>query len=243
MSDSKFGAEVGGYVVSQAMQNEHVQTAVKQEAKKQFWSKLGFSSSSSSSSSVQQPAPQQEWGAPPPYAQQQFQQAPGVDESVIPGIDDAELERIVKWAKILRVAMILVSTLCIVTAFYNLATTSNTVATNFLAVYVFFFSTLVCCYEVALKQVVVIIVQNFGFLYNPVGRTIFVIFLAILLFQLSVMGMVMFAILLFMGIVQIYVDCKHPKFEKYKQVVHYFGKATAEYRSAPPADPNGSMTV
>lgn len=233
------------------MQNEHVQAAVKQEAKKAFWSKLGFSSSSSSAATTapaaaqQQAAPQQEWGAPPPYVQQQqqLQQQPVADETVIQGIDDVELDKIVKWAKMLRVAMIVVSTLCIITSFYNLATTSNTVATNFLAVYVFFFSALVCCYEVALKQVVIVIVQNFGFLYNPVGRTIFVVFLAILLFQLSIMGMVMFAILLAMGIVQIYVDVKHPKFEKYKQVVHYFGKATAQFRSASVTEPNGSMTV
>ena len=144
--------------------------------------------------------------------------------------------------------MIVVSTLCIITAFYNLATASNSVATNFLAVYVFFFSSLVCCYEVAIKQVVIIMVQNFGFLYNPIGRTIFVCFLAVLLFQLSTMGQVMFAILLVMGIVQIYVDCRHPKFEKYKMIIHYFVKASAQFRGTAAAsgvaiENNPSMTV
>jgi COPI associated protein len=108
------------------------------------------------------------------------------------GLDEDELQVIKKWAYNLRVAMIVVSTLCVITSWYNLATASNSIANNFLAVYVFFFSMIVCCYEVAIRQVTFIIVQNFGFMYNPVGRSIFLIFVAILLFQLSTMGQVMF---------------------------------------------------
>lgn len=232
---NNFANELGASVAQAAVQNPTVQNAVKQEAKKQFWSSLGFSNTASSSQQ-------------PPGMMPVPTQVPGgyvMDESVIQDIDDAELAKIEGWAKKLRVAMIVVSTLCIITAFYNLANTSNTVATNFLAVYVFFFSTLVCCYEIAVKQVVLIIVSNFGFLYNPIGRTIFICFLAVLLFQLSTMGMVMFAVLLAMGIVQIYVDCRHPKFEKYKMVIHYYGRASAQFRSAPPpmAMENPSTTV
>jgi hypothetical protein len=42
----------------------------------------------------------------------------------------------------------------------------------------------------------------------------------------------MFAILLAVGIVQIYVDCKHPKFEKYKRTLHYYNRVSAQYPSA-----------
>jgi hypothetical protein len=237
---NQFANEVGASVATAAMQNATVQNAVKQEAKNQFWSSMGFSKSQQ-----QQQQQQQQPGMEMPIPMQvPTQDGYLVDESVIQGIDDAELARIEGWAKKLRVAMILVSTLCIITAFYNLANTSNTVATNFLAIYVFFFSTLVCCYEIAVKQIVIIIVQNFGFLYNPIGRTIFICFLAVLLFQLSTMGMVMFAVLLAMGIVQIYVDCRHPKFEKYKMVINYFGRASAQFRAPPPmAMANPATTV
>ena len=141
------------------------------------------------------------------------------------------MAKILKWSKFLRTAMITVSILCIITSWYNLATASNSVSTNFLAVYVFFFSMMICCYELALKQAAILIVQNFGFMYNPVGRSVFLIFLAILLFQLSTMGQVMFAVLIVMGVLQIYVDIKHPKFETYKRTMHFYNKASATKNS------------
>lgn len=141
------------------------------------------------------------------------------------------MAKILKWSKFLRTTMIIVSVLCIITSWYNLATATNSISTNFLAVYVFFFSMMICCYELALKQVAVLIVQNFGFLYNPVGRSIFLMFLAILLFQLSTMGVVMFAVLLTVGILQIYVDIRHPKFETYKRTMHFYNKASASKKS------------
>lgn len=137
------------------------------------------------------------------------------------------MAKILKWSKFLRTAMIIVSILCIITSWYNLAQASNSVSTNFLAVYVFFFSMIICCYELALKQAAVLIVQNFGFMYNPVGRSIYLVFLAILLFQLSTVGKVMFAVLIIMGILQIYVDIRHPKFETYKRTMHFYNKASA----------------
>lgn len=147
------------------------------------------------------------------------------------------MAKILKWSKFLRISMITVSILCIITSWYNLAQASNSVSTNFLAVYVFFFSMIICCYELALKQAAVLIVQNFGFMYNPVGRSIFLTFLAILLFQLSTMGKVMFAILIIMGIIQIYVDIRHPKFETYKRTMHFYNKASAKK----PAQPQSSI--
>lgn len=141
------------------------------------------------------------------------------------------MAKILKWSKFLRISMIIVSVLCIITSWYNIAQSSNSISRNFLAVYVFFFSMMICCYELALKQVAVLIVQNFGFMYNPFGRSIFLMFLAILLFQLSTMGQVMFAILLVMGILQIYVDIRHPKFETYKRTLHYYNKASASKKS------------
>jgi uncharacterized membrane protein len=158
-------------------------------------------------------------------------QLPLINSFPLPGIDDEEMAKILKWSKFLRTTMIIVSVLCIITSWYNLAVSTNSVSTNFLAVYVFFFSMMICCYELALKQVAVLIVQNFGFMYNPIGRSIFLMFLAILLFQLSTMGVVMFAVLLAVGILQIYVDVRHPKFETYKRTMHFYNKASASKKS------------
>jgi hypothetical protein len=153
------------------------------------------------------------------------------------------MEKILKWSKFLRTSMIIVSVLCIITSWYNLATATNSVSTNFLAIYVFFFSSMICCYELALKQVAILIVQNFGFLYNPAGRSIFLIFLAILLFQLSTMGMVMFAVLIAMGVLQIYVDIRHPKFETYKRTMHFYNKASAKKSKSIVSTTSNPMTV
>jgi COPI associated protein len=101
------------------------------------------------------------------------------------------------------------------------STSSTDIGTTFIALYVFFFSSLICCYECALAQVSFMIVQNFGFMYNPVGRTIFLVFVAVLLFQLSDFGKACFAFLLLMLVVQLYVNFAHPKYESYIKKLHY----------------------
>ena len=41
----------------------------------------------------------------------------------------------------------------------------------------------------------------------------------------------MFAILIVVCILQIYVDIRHPKYEKYLRTIHYHGQATAQLPS------------
>jgi len=70
----------------------------------------------------------------------------------------------------------------------QLLTTSSSTSTDgfaviFIALYVFFFSVLLCCFEGAIRGVVNIIVTNFGFLYTRLGRIIFTIFFSRLVFQ------------------------------------------------------------
>lgn len=104
-----------------------------------------------------------------PGAQQRNASVYANNQNVL-DVTQEELAGMKKWASILRIIMLIVSTLMIVTAYYNIGVvnTTSTGSTNssatFLAVYVFFFSTLICCYEVALKFVSVYIVQNFGFM-------------------------------------------------------------------------------
>lgn len=153
----------------------------------------------------------------------------------IDDIDAEEFERIKYWARILKVAMIGISTLMIVCAWYNIASASNSVATNFLALYVFFLSVLLCCYEIALRQAALYIVQNFGFMYNPLGRAFFLVFIAILCFQLSTFGIVMFCFLLIFGMVEIYVRVVHPKYGKYIRSLHYYENVAPGAQATPPA--------
>ena len=140
--------------------------------------------------------------------------------NVIEGVTEEQFAQMKKWANILKYMMLVVSTLMMITAYYNFANTSNSVASNFLAVYILFFSTMICCYEVAWSAISSRIVNNFGFLYNPVGRTIFYILVAIMLFQLSIMGEIIFAFLLCTMAVHFYVDFRFPKFEKYLRMTH-----------------------
>ena len=149
--------------------------------------------------------------------QNQYNNGPN---NVIEGVTEEQFAQMKKWANILKYMMLVVSTLMMITAYYNFANTSNSVASNFLAVYILFFSTMICCYEIAWSAISSRIVNNFGFLYNPFGRTIFYILVAIMLFQLSIMGEIIFAFLLCTMAVHFYVDFRFPKFEKYLRMSH-----------------------
>lgn len=148
--------------------------------------------------------------------------------TILRGVDEEELYLIEKWVKILRVGMIIISTLMAITAFYNFLNAANDMATNLLAFYVLFFSILICCYEISMRMIAIYIVQNFGFLYNPAGRTLFYIFCAFLCWSLSVMGKVAFALLITAIAVRLVVDCKHPKLEQYLMIKHFHGRVDLE---------------
>jgi uncharacterized membrane protein len=141
--------------------------------------------------------------------------------NVLQGLSEEEKAAMSAWAKKIRVAMLIIGTLMFVVAFYNFASSSNSLSSNFLAIYVLFFATLICCYEIALKRTSFIIAQNFGFMYSPIGRSIFLALVAFMCFELSTFGKVMFAFLVVMGFVQLYVNCKHPKFEEYMRSLHF----------------------
>ena len=83
-------------------------------------------------------------------------------------------------------AYIGISTFMVITALLSFV--SLTVLTaGFLAFYVLMFSCLVCCHSASFKWfgIAKFIVQNFGFLYNPVGRLAFFMFLAVLVWDLG----------------------------------------------------------
>lgn len=141
-------------------------------------------------------------------------------------VSPEELVRIQYWAKILKIAMMIISTLMIVTGLYNVlsSSTSVSVSTLFLALYVFFFAVMICCFECGLKAATMAIVQNFGFMYNPIGRFFFMLFVAFLCYELSVLGKICFALLIVELGVQLYVYATHPYFATYMQKLHYYDK-------------------
>lgn len=144
------------------------------------------------------------------------------DIGSLEGVNPEEFETIKKWANYLRYSMIAISTLMIITGYYNL--NGATLAKGFLAFYLLMFSTLICCYEIALKRVSLIIVQNFGFMYSGQGRGLFILFVAVLCYQMSTLGIVCFALLLAYFCVLIYAYCSHPKLELYLRKLHYCEK-------------------
>lgn len=139
-------------------------------------------------------------------------------------VNPEELVKIQYWARILKFAMIGISTMMIITSFYVILSSSSSVSvsTLFIALYVFFFAIMICCFECGLKVATTVIVQNFGFMYNPVGRFFFILFVAFLAYELSVLGKVCFALLLAELAVQIFVYLKYPHFATFMKKSHYY---------------------
>jgi hypothetical protein len=63
--------------------------------------------------------------------------------------------------------MIVMCLLASVMAWYNVILAKH-VADACLGIYLFIFSMVIGCYEVALRRAAILIVQNFGFLYRSV---------------------------------------------------------------------------
>jgi hypothetical protein len=184
-----------------------------------------------------------------------------LNQAVLQGVSQEQLENIKKLARTLRIVMIVISTCMMIVCYYNLGTVTTTsssssttgssvTSTSFIAVYVLFFATLICCYEIGWSAIASTLVQNFGFLYYPISRLIFLILVSIsfhqksftaavvlssnilvfdaclflqveiLLFQLSTFGIVIFVFLLIAMLMELAVSCKYPKYEKYVRLTH-----------------------
>ena len=136
-------------------------------------------------------------------------------------VDPQELEEMKKWAAKLRITNLGVSTLLMLSSFFSLGSTDLTLV--FIALYVFFFSMLLCCYELGLQAVASVIAQNFGFVYNTIPRRVFIVLVAILCYELGLIGKIAMGILLGSECVHAYVMFKHPKFNYYMKLKHFYG--------------------
>ncbi len=135
-------------------------------------------------------------------------------------LDPKELAEIEKWIYQLKQAYTLVGVLMLIAAFFSLGT--NDLATLFLAIYVWFFGFLILCVECALKVVAKIIAENFGFMYNPVMRFLFIFLNMVLCYELGLIGKIVVCLLACTGCTHIYVAWKHPQFEHILRRKHFF---------------------
>jgi hypothetical protein len=140
-------------------------------------------------------------------------------------ISPEELRQLEKWNLILRVSYMTMSIL--MAAASCLSLNDSSLGTVFVALYVFIFAVIICCFELALKGVAFFIAENFGFLYTKTGRLIFMVFVAVMCFDLDVIGKVSMALLLLLVCINIYVFLTLPKYESWlrnKHFSHVLGK-------------------
>lgn len=173
-----------------------------------------FSNATSASSSWLQSTK----SAPPVPRDDDVVSAVSSDVSIPVGI--IELKEIEQWAKRLRVAYMVISSIMAMAAFLSLG--SNDLGVMFMALYVWFFALLIFCSELALKGVAKLIAQNFGFMYNPLGRLIFFLFVAVMCYELGLLGKIVMAMLTVASFVHLYVIIIHPAFEEYVRKKHYY---------------------
>lgn len=152
----------------------------------------------------------------------------GSEVSIAVGI--VELKEIEQWAKRLRVAYMTISAIMACAAFLSLG--SNDLGVMFMALYVWFFALLIFCSELALKGVAKLIAQNFGFMYNPLGRLIFFLFVAVMCYELGLLGKIVMAMLTVASFVHLYVIIIHPAFEEYVRKKHYYNVQLSAQQSS-----------
>lgn len=134
-------------------------------------------------------------------------------------VSPEELRQLEKWNLILRVSYMAMSILMATAAFLSLDDSS--LGTVFVALYVFSFAVVICCFELALKGIAFYIAENLGFLYTKTGRLLFMVFVAVMCFDLEIIGKVSMVMLLLLVCVNIYVFLTLPKYEAWLRKKHF----------------------
>ena len=156
--------------------------------------------------------------APPTQTDPESQEVKLEDPTT--GMEAKELAAMQKYATMLRVAFIIVAILMGAAAYLRLATTPS-ISTVFVALYVWFFALVICCFELAIGFIAKIIAENFGFMYFPTGKGVFLAFVSFLCLDLSIFGIICTCLLLVLMCVNIYVMFKFPKYDAWLRYKHY----------------------
>ncbi|CAN0181792.1 unnamed protein product [Scytosiphon promiscuus] len=130
----------------------------------------------------------------------------------------AELEREAKVPQLMiymRLANIGLCILLAATALAKLIVAGADLSGAVLAVYLFAFSCILCCFETHLKVVAKTIAANFGFLYNAKGRATFLVFVGVLCFSLATLLAYIAGVLMIVNAAfNFYVIFTYPEFER-----------------------------
>ncbi|GMH72560.1 hypothetical protein TrVE_jg12578 [Triparma verrucosa] len=81
-----------------------------------------------------------------------------------------------------------------------------------MCLYVFCFGIMICCFELQLKAVSQYIAGNFGFFFDAKMRSGFLLFVAMLCFDLGPLGIVCGAALICISAINLYALCKYPDY-------------------------------
>jgi len=81
-----------------------------------------------------------------------------------------------------------------------------------MCLYVFFFGMMVCCFELQLKAVARYIAGNFGFFFDAKLRSLFLLFVSMLCWDLGIPGVIMGSALCFLSAINLYALCKYPDY-------------------------------
>ncbi|GMH59077.1 hypothetical protein TL16_g02752 [Triparma laevis f. inornata] len=81
-----------------------------------------------------------------------------------------------------------------------------------MCLYVFCFGIMICCFELQLKAVSQYIAGNFGFFFDAKMRSAFLLFVAMLCFDLGPLGIVCGAALSCISAINLYALCKYPDY-------------------------------
>eukprot|EP00286_Rhodomonas_abbreviata_P021530 CAMPEP_0181296702 /NCGR_PEP_ID=MMETSP1101-20121128/4845_1 /TAXON_ID=46948 /ORGANISM="Rhodomonas abbreviata, Strain Caron Lab Isolate" /LENGTH=227 /DNA_ID=CAMNT_0023401585 /DNA_START=52 /DNA_END=735 /DNA_ORIENTATION=+ len=136
-------------------------------------------------------------------------------------MDPSELKEMQNWHLALRILYMGAAGFLATAAALSLQNQKD-LGLIFFAFYVMFFSTMICCFEVALQTISRLIAVNFGFMYSFWGRIIFLILVGFMSFLLSVFGKVAMGILYAVAAFHLFIMYKFPRFEEYLRKKHYF---------------------
>lgn len=136
-------------------------------------------------------------------------------------IDPAELKEMQKYALALKVFYMCCAILLSAAAWVYLLNDAGDVTKVFIAGYVFLFAIQICCFELAIQACARLIASNFGFMYNGIGRGVYLIFVACLAINLGDIGIAAMALLLLGVLLNIVIVFQFPKYTVWLRKKHY----------------------
>ena len=104
----------------------------------------------------------------------------------------------------------------------SISSSSSSIGTIFIAIYVFMFAIMLCCFEVGLSVIAKCMSENMGFLYTISGRTVFMCLIAGMCAKLYIFGYIMIAIIAIVLLVHYVLIFRNPKIIPYIFQLHYY---------------------